>query len=119
MKTRLHFGINLWMKTDKGVLLGPGRMRLLELVGETGSLRKAAEVMGMSYRAAWGKIKESEDALGAPLLGKRGSNRQGSHLSADGQELIRLYKDWLEEVKRHAAATAQTTFKEFFDLERP
>jgi molybdate transport system regulatory protein len=117
VKTTLHFGINIWMETDKGALLGRGRMRLLELIREKGSLKQAAEALGMSYRAAWGKIKESEIAWGAPLLEKQGSNRQGFQLSEKGVELLAVYRTWLEDVKEYAGKKARESFKGFFDVE--
>jgi molybdate transport system regulatory protein len=117
MKATLHFGMNIWMETEQGPLLGRGRVRLLELVHEKGSLKQAATAMGMSYRAAWGKIKESETAWGAPLLEKRGSNRQGFQLSASGLALLNIYRAWLEDVNVYAAKTAQESFKGHFDVE--
>src|SRR5262249_7256676 len=41
---------------DKGSL-GPGKAHLLELVASTGSIRKAAAGMKMSYRKAWLLLK--------------------------------------------------------------
>ncbi|MDR2056447.1 MAG: LysR family transcriptional regulator [Desulfovibrio sp.] len=117
MKATLHFGINIWMETDRGALLGRGRMRLLELVQEKGSLKQAAAALGMSYRAAWGKIKESETAWGTPLLEKQGSNRQGFQLSKKGLELLTVYRAWLEDVRGYAEKKARESFKGFFDVE--
>ncbi len=87
---RLH----LWLETGEGMLLGLGRIQLLELVEELGSLNKAASAMGMSYRAAWGKIKATEKALGLKLLevvtgGKGGG---GATLTKDARELVEKYK---------------------------
>jgi molybdate transport system regulatory protein len=33
--------------------IGPGKVALLERIRETGSLRRAARQLGMSYRRAW------------------------------------------------------------------
>lgn len=33
--------------------LGPGKVRLLEAIGEHGSISAAARSMGMAYRHAW------------------------------------------------------------------
>jgi len=41
------------IKVDAKTLLGKGRIELLERIKETGSVRKAAMQMGMSYRKAW------------------------------------------------------------------
>jgi molybdate transport system regulatory protein len=57
---RLH----LWLETEKGVFFGLGRLKLLEQIQSGRSLKGAAESLGMSYRAAWGKIKNTEDVLG-------------------------------------------------------
>lgn len=35
------------------VALGPGKARLLEAIGDTGSIAAAARAMGMSYARAW------------------------------------------------------------------
>ncbi|MDR1660401.1 MAG: LysR family transcriptional regulator [Desulfovibrio sp.] len=119
VKATLRFGINIWMETDRGDLLGRGRMRLLELIQEKGSLKQAAAALGMSYRAAWGKIKESEIAWGAPLLEKQGSNRQGFQLSGKGLELLSVYRTWLEDVRGYAEKKARESFKDFFDVDPP
>src|SRR3546814_18207527 len=38
--------------------LGPGKVRLLELIDEHGSISAAGRAMGMSYRRAWQLIDE-------------------------------------------------------------
>ncbi len=38
---------------DEDRALGPGKVRLLELVAETGLISAAGRAMGMSYRRAW------------------------------------------------------------------
>jgi molybdate transport system regulatory protein len=57
--------------------LGPGKARLLELVAETGSIRKAAAGMKMSYRKAWLLLKALEETFGAPLLGTSTGGKAG------------------------------------------
>ena len=46
-----------------GTALGPGKVRLLELVADTGSIRKAAVGMKMSYRKAWLLLKALKDTV--------------------------------------------------------
>jgi len=43
-------------------------------------LKAAAEELGMSYRAAWGKLKASEEALGMALVEKVGGNKTGRYV---------------------------------------
>ena len=52
--------VHIWLETVDGVAFGMGRLLLLDAIEETGSLKAAAEQLGMSYRAAWGKIKSTE-----------------------------------------------------------
>lgn len=47
--------------------LGPGKTRLLELIGETGSISVAGRAMGMGYRRAW-TLVDSLNASFAPLV---------------------------------------------------
>jgi molybdate transport system regulatory protein len=59
-------------------VIGEGRMRLLELIERTGSLRQAALAMGMSYRNAWGTLKHIEEEAGGKMVeSKRGGNSGG------------------------------------------
>ena len=43
----------LRMEFDDGRALGPGEVRLRDLMRETGSLSAASRAMGMGYRRAW------------------------------------------------------------------
>src|ERR1039458_6594506 len=38
------------------IALGPGKVELLALIGQTGSINKAARRMGMSYMRAWSLV---------------------------------------------------------------
>src|SRR3990172_6935851 len=55
------------------------RLRLLQLVADTGSLAQAATAMGLSYRRAWGKVKELEANLGFPLVRSEVGGAGGGH----------------------------------------
>lgn len=103
---RLH----MWLETKDGVFFGIGRVQLLEFIERTGSLKAAAERMGMSYRAAWGKIKASEKIIGFKLIEKVGGNRSGHRLTEFGRLLTENFRDWYEEVERRALERAQEIF---------
>src|ERR1700712_953318 len=80
---------------DNGVALGPGKVRLLELVAETGSIRKAASAMKMSYRQAWLLLKALEGTSGEPLVqtatgGKAGGG--GARLTPLGRQVVKRYR---------------------------
>lgn len=61
-------------------------LALLAAVKECGSIAQAGRELGLSYRHAWGMLREAERLLGQPLL-ERGRG-QGSALTALGQTLI-------------------------------
>jgi molybdate transport system regulatory protein len=102
--------INLWLDHPDGLVFGHGRALLLRALLDHGSLRKAAAQLKMSYRAAWGKIKQSEAALGLALVEKAGSNKGGFRLTAQGRELMESYLAWFEEVEGLALALARERF---------
>lgn len=107
-KEPLHLRINLWLEDKEGrFYFGMGRYVLLEQIEQCGSLKQAAEALGMSYRAAWGKMKQAEEMLGAPLIEKHGSNRTGYQLTNLGNELMVRYKNWLKEVEDFALIKAE------------
>jgi molybdate transport system regulatory protein len=88
--TRLTIRIDF----DDGSGLGPGKVKLLEQVAETGSIRKAAAAMDMSYRQAWLLLKEADETFGKPLLATSQGGRQGggAALSEVGRKVIAEYR---------------------------
>jgi molybdate transport system regulatory protein len=74
--------------------LGPGKVRLLELIKETGSISAAARAMDMSYRRAWMLVQSMNDGFGVPVLTSAvgGSRGGGAHLTAFGEEVIVRYR---------------------------
>ena len=90
---------------DDGSGLGPGKVQLLELVARTGSIRKAAAELGMSYRKAWLLLQALKETFGMPLVettagGKSGG---GTSLTTAGREVVIRYRN-LECAAMKAAA---------------
>ena len=76
----------LLRKPDGTALSLPLLLRLLTEVRDQGSISRAAASVGLSYRHAWGMLREFEEQFGAPLVQKvRG---QGSVLSPLAEKLI-------------------------------
>ncbi|MDR2422634.1 MAG: LysR family transcriptional regulator [Deltaproteobacteria bacterium] len=71
--------------------LGPGRVALLRATLKLGSLNKAARSVGMSYRWAWGRLKDSEKALGLELLASTSTRGKARGLTEQGRELLDWY----------------------------
>ncbi|MBI5519513.1 MAG: LysR family transcriptional regulator [Desulfovibrio sp.] len=98
--------VHLWLEAGGGMLFGLGRVQLLELVERLGSLNQAAKALGMSYRAAWGRIKRTEQALGEALLVKA-SGRKGYELSDLSKALLKDFAAWHQEVEAFALKRAK------------
>jgi molybdate transport system regulatory protein len=76
----------LWLEKNGRVIFGPGRFELLEAVEECQSLSAAAKKLKMSYRAAWGRLRASEERLGMPLV-ELTDNRQGMRLTEEAKKM--------------------------------
>ena len=76
------------------IALGPGKVDLLALIGETGSIREAAERMGMSYMRAWTLVKTINACFREPLVvaSRGGKERGGAVLTETGQRALKLYQ---------------------------
>jgi molybdate transport system regulatory protein len=86
--------------------LGPGKVRLLELVDETGSISAAGRSMGMSYRRAWLLVDSVNRCFREPVVVTRlgGTKGGGAGLTAFGCEVVRHYRA-MEEAAQRALAT--------------
>jgi molybdate transport system regulatory protein len=95
----------VWLERGGVDVFGGGRHHLLEAVRRTGSLNRAAADLGMSYRAAWRKVRECEERLGIPLLAGTigGAGGGGSRLTPEGERLVAGY----EKFERALAASAR------------
>jgi molybdate transport system regulatory protein len=89
---------------DGTVVLGPGKADLLEAVARTGSIRAAAEELGMSYMRAWTLIRTMNEAFRRPLVEKvrGGSEQGGAQLTASGENVLALYRRMEEKATRAA-----------------
>jgi molybdate transport system regulatory protein len=78
----------------RGRAFGDGPARLLAGVEESGSLRKAAQELGMSYNKAWRILHAAEQRLGFPLLDRSvgGSLGGGSSITPEARDLMIRYQ---------------------------
>ena len=79
---------------EAALAIGPGKVALLEAIGETGSITSSAKKLGMSYRRAWLLVDETNRCLVRPAVrtaagGQRGG---GTTLTPIGIELVRRYR---------------------------
>jgi molybdate transport system regulatory protein len=74
--------------------IGPGKIRLLELVGESGSISGAGRAMNMSYRRAWMLIDSLNRSFRAPVVETQlgGTHGGGAVLTVLGRDVIARYR---------------------------
>ncbi len=90
----------VYVLDDEGQrIFGEGPYRLLLAVEELGSLRAAAQSMGMAYTKALKILKRAEGALGCPLTCRQvgGKNGGGSRLTPQGKEVLKKYADFRDQ----------------------
>lgn len=102
--------LQLWLEDERGEGFGRGRVQLLRLIEERGSLSKAAKELGMSYRGAWGKLKKAERIAGVALVEASGTKRDGYSLTREGRELVERFQQWYADVERYAEERARELF---------
>jgi molybdate transport system regulatory protein len=86
LSLRLKFG------SDRGI--GPGKIRLLELIDETGSISAAARALGMSWTRAWSLVQDVNATFRTPLVESHpgGADGGGAKLTPTGYDVVRRYR---------------------------
>ncbi|MFZ5590566.1 MAG: winged helix-turn-helix domain-containing protein [Bacillota bacterium] len=110
--TGFNPGCKFWLEKG-GRVYGDGLFNLLLLVREKGSISAAASELGMSYRAAWGKIKQAERSWGLKLVETRvgGECGGGAALTREAQDLLHRY----EQYRQEAARAVRRVFHQLFE----
>lgn len=83
--------------------MGIGILWLLEGIEKHGSIRKAAEEMGLSYTKAHNMLKKLESSLGFQILDRhRGGNlRSGAKLSEKGEIYLTKYRIFHNKIEEY------------------
>ncbi|MCW0982104.1 winged helix-turn-helix domain-containing protein [Agrobacterium sp. BT-220-3] len=103
-----------------GERLGHGKIELMELIVQTGSISAAGRAMDMSYRRAWLLVDALNHMFRQPVIESQRGGKQGggAALTAFGTELLDRYRgmekrmndalradiDWLEANRNPDAA---------------
>ena len=106
--------LKVWVVFKDSVKFGDGRAQLLELVDRLGSLKRAVEHFGMSYRNAWGYLRELEQAAGFKILERQpgGSPRSGMRLTKRGREFLSRYRQFRRDVDTGVARRFRQAFRQ-------
>jgi molybdate transport system regulatory protein len=98
--------LRVWLEQKDQTYIGIGSTLLLQQVEKLGSLRKASESLGMSYRRAWGKLKNAEERIGQPLVEKTKGKGQRFNLSPYGKEVMEKFLHFYLDVEEYATKRA-------------
>lgn len=84
----------VWIELDDK-FMGLGRVELLENIEATGSIYKAAQLMGMSYKKAWGLVQSMNEQSEAPLVITQtgGTTGGGASITEEARYYVQTYKD--------------------------
>lgn len=98
--------LTLRIELGEQARVGPGKIRLLELIDEHGSISAAGRAMAMSYRRAWLLVDSLNACFREPVVESKpgGSGGGGAQLTRFGRALIDRYRSI--EAKASAAAAA-------------
>jgi molybdate transport system regulatory protein len=96
-----------WYVADETI--GIGKIRLLETVGELGSISAAARQMGMGYKRAWFLIASLQQGFNAPLIEtvRGGNTHGGAAITELGKELVRRFNAHEVEIQTGFASLSE------------
>ncbi len=101
---------HIWLECQ-GLEIGPGRAALLAGIRDLGSIRKAAESLGLTYRQAWGRVRAMNTSATCQLVERTtgGKDGGGATLTEEGRAILsafqreeQRFKDYLSQSRSSA-----------------
>jgi molybdate transport system regulatory protein len=102
----------IWIEKNGKVIFGKGRDEILKSIEEQHSLNAAAKELGMSYRAAWGRLKASEQRMEKKLV-ETSDKEKSLQLTAQARTIIERFEK-LEKDVENILQNAEQDFKKLF-----
>jgi len=108
----------LALRSEGRLLVGRERIMLLEAVAKYGSITKAAEITGFSYKTAWDSVNAINNLLPRPaFLTKTGGSQGGSAMiTEEGARLISAFRKLEEKLGRISTAIAEEGLEQAEDI---
>lgn len=105
LKSKISFGIKIWLEFENKSILGSGWAKLLERIEKSkeGSLTQAAKECNYSYKYAWNILKRIEKRTGmSPVDTSKGGSGGGGYVKINvwGRFLLKSYNEYLEEIRK-------------------
>jgi molybdate transport system regulatory protein len=104
----------IWIEENGKVIFGKGRDKILKSIEEQHSLNAAAKELGMSYRAAWGRLKASEERMEKKLV-EISSKEKSLHLTNQAKAIIERFEK-LEKDVEGILKKAEEDFNKLFKI---
>ncbi len=98
----MEIRVKFWIENKGEVVLGGGKTALLQSVDRFGSIQRAADQFGMSYRHAWGAIKKIERRAGFKIVDTKlgGKEGGGARLTQKGKAFVDRVDALLSDLNR-------------------
>ncbi|SDU62288.1 winged helix-turn-helix domain-containing protein [Desulfobacula phenolica] len=100
--------IQLIVNDNGGIVMGTGRMIILESIERTNSINQTAKELKMSYKTAWSKIKSTQKNFGKPIV--IADKKKGTKLTQDGKALLEQYR----QLKKRCIKADDVIFEDIF-----
>jgi len=101
----------IWIEENGKVIFGKGRDEILKSIEEQHSLNAAAKELGMSYRAAWGRLKASEERMEKKLV-ETSREEKSLHLTDMARAFIERFEKMEKDVE-NVLESAENDLKKF------
>ncbi len=106
----------IWIEENGKVIFGKGRDEILKSIEERHSLNAAAKELGMSYRAAWGRLKASEERMDRKLV-EASDKEKSLQVTAQAKTIIERFEKLEKDVEK-ILHDADQDFKKLFKVEK-
>lgn len=117
-EAKLSARAKVMLVTDKAVF-GPGPVRLLQYIDDTGSVSEACTAMNLSYSKGWQLLNNMEEGLGFRVI-KRfhgGAGGGKSELTANGKYLMEKYRELKLKTQEYLDLQFEEIFSDLDQLE--
>lgn len=98
----------LIINDDGDIIMGNGRMAILDSIDRTGSINQTSKEMKMSYKTVWSKIKSTEKNFGKPVV--LADKKTGTKLTRDGRDLLEKFR----QMKNRCIKADDVIFQDIF-----
>jgi molybdate transport system regulatory protein len=100
-RVSMEIKAKFWIENRGEVVLGGGKTALLLAVDRFGSIQRAADEFGMSYRHAWGVVKRIEERAGFKIVDTKlgGKDGGGAQLTPKGRVFVKRMDSFLKDLQ--------------------